>query len=217
MFTQPQIVHRVLSDWLKQESDMRFSRDNIVIKSGSGKLYTGTVLAMIAVGLATAAHDAGGTGNSTFGAITPAAGAEVGKYKVIFTSATKFDVEDPQGVTLGSGTVGSAFNKGDLAFTITAGATPHAVGDTATITVAAGSGQYVPMELAGTLGTQNAAGILCEFVDATLSDQRGAAIVRGDVKIAPSALIWPAGVTTNQKAVALSLLEAQGILQADEA
>ena len=58
------------------------------------------------------------------------------------TSATKFTLEDPKGVQVGSGTLGTAYNKGGLGFTLTAGGTPAVEGDEFTITLAVGTRKY---------------------------------------------------------------------------
>jgi hypothetical protein len=211
----PQTQKLVQSDWLKFEEDSHYSRENIVIKSGVGALLTGAVLGMIAVGAGTPVMDAGNTGNATFGAVTVGAGVEPGAYVVTFTAATKYDVEDPAGVMIGTGTTGVAFSKEGLGFTITAGGTPMVAGDRAVITVAAGTGKYVPFDPAGTTGAQNAVGILLEPVDDTTADVKAAAIVR-HAHIAPSGLSWADGVDTGEKAAALLQLRALGILQVRE-
>ena len=48
------VSRKVIGDWLKSEetNGSRYSRDNIVIAKGSGKLLTGTVLGLLAVGAA---------------------------------------------------------------------------------------------------------------------------------------------------------------------
>lgn len=212
----PLVIGSVQSDWLKFEEDLRWSRDNIVVKSGSGILVTGSVLGKIAVGTGAAVMDGANTGNGTFGAITVGAGALPGPYTVTFTAATKFDVEDPNGVPIGSGTTGVAFNKSGVGFTITAGATPHVAGDRAVVTIAPGTGLYVPFDPAGTTGAQHAAGILTDGVDATSADQPAAAVVR-HAHVAPTGLAWIDGVTTNQKNAALAELKVLGILTVREA
>lgn len=60
-------------------------------------------------------------------------------------------------------------------------------------------------------GTQNAAGVLIQEVDATLIDRTGLVIARHAV-LADKAVIWPAGITAPQKAAAIAQLEAKGIL-----
>lgn len=73
--------------------------------------------------------NAGATGNYTASAVTAALPAVVGTYVGSFTDATHYDVVDPNGNFVGSGTTGVAFALGGLGFTITAGGTPAVEGD----------------------------------------------------------------------------------------
>jgi hypothetical protein len=77
------------------------------------------------------------TGNGTCGAVTLSGTPKLGAYVAKFSSATAFGVTDPNGDTLASGTAGSAYSNGDLAFTITSGGTAFVSGDMFTITVSA--------------------------------------------------------------------------------
>ena len=79
----------------------------------------------------------GNTGNGTIGAVTVGAGAQAGAYAVLCTSATAFNVTAPDSTPVGSGTVGTAFAKGGLSFTIAAGTVPFTAGDGFTVTVQA--------------------------------------------------------------------------------
>jgi hypothetical protein len=58
---------------------------------------------------------------------------QVGIYRVVFTSATAFDVYDPTNANIGSGVVGTAFNLAQIGFLITAGATAFVAGDSFSI------------------------------------------------------------------------------------
>lgn len=211
-----------LPDWLfYEEEESRYCRENVTILAGSGAtrpLTGGMVLGKVEVATASAAAFSGNTGNGTMGSITVGAGAKAGDYKLVIvepaTNAGKFTVEDPDGITIGTGTVAVAFSAGGLAFTLADGATDFVSGDGFTITVAAGSGKYVQIDFSGTLGTQNAAGILITDVTAPDgSDIAGVALVRGPATIIASKLTWPSGATTNQKNAALAQLLAKGIVQ----
>lgn len=214
------VSRKVIGDWLKSEetNGSRYSRDNIVIAKGSGQLITGTVLGLLAVGAALASLEVANTGNGTIAAGAVGAGAQIGTYRILFTSATAFNVTDPSGDAVGSGTVGTAFNTGGVAFTITAGTTAFAAGDEGAITIDPGSGKYVPFDPAGTGGAEVAKGILVEDVDATDAnkDVAGAAVVR-HAHIAPSGLTFKAAATDAQQAAALASLRSQGILTVREA
>lgn len=212
-----------LSDWLAYEQDRNFSREKITILAGSGSaraLTDGMVLAKVTKGTATGAAVAGNTGGSTITAApTVGAAAKVGVYRLtcVLGGATgRFQVEDPDGIVIGHAIVGTEFTT-HLTFTITDGAPDSAAGDAFTITVAAGSGKWVQLDLTGTTGTEDAAGIL--IGDATApdgTDGEGVALVR-NARIVPGKLTWPAGANTNQKNAALAQLLALGIIQADAA
>ena len=220
MLGQRIVSRKVIGDWLKSEESngSRYSRDNIVIAKGSGVLLSGTVLALLFVGAALASLEVDNTGNGTIAAGAVGAGAQIGTYRIVFTSATAFNVTDPSGDDVGSGTVGTAFNTGGVAFTITAGATAFAAGDEGAITIDPGSGKYVPFDPAGTGGAEVAKGILVEDVDATDAnkDVAGAAVVR-HAHIAPSGLTFKVAATEAQQAAALASLRSQGILTVREA
>ena len=193
----------------------RYSRENITVLAGSGAvraLTVGMVLGKITKGSATAAAFAGNTGNGTMGAITVSAGAKPGVYKLLIvepgSNVGTFTVEDPDGITIGSGVVAAAFSAGGLAFTLADGATDFVAGDGFNITVAAGSGKWVQLNLSGTDGSEIAAGLLVADVTAPDgTDAVGVAVVR-DAIVASAKLVWPSGATTNQKNAALAQLAA---------
>ena len=66
-------------------------------------------------------------------------------------------------------------------------------------------------------GTEIAAGVLAQAVDATLIDREDAILIARHAIVARGALIWPAGVTTAQRAAAIAQLEARGIVVRDSA
>lgn len=74
------------------------------------------------------------------------------------------------------------------------------------------SGKYKPLDPAATDGTQNAAAIVLNRVDATAADAETAILV-GNAQIVPSQLTWPAAAdTTNERNAALAQLAALGII-----
>ena len=101
-------------------------------------------------GEATAALKGGSTGNGTIAldAVTPVlAGAQLGVYKVKFSSATAFTVTDPANATVGAGALvsGAASFAAQVKFTLAAGVTAFVNNDEFDITVAAlpaGAAQY---------------------------------------------------------------------------
>lgn len=106
---------------------------------------TCTAIGAATAGTAAGAAVAGNTGDGTITAApTVSAGAIPGVYRLVcaepYTDLGTFTLEDPNGVTLGVVTVGSAYSANGLAFTITDGATDFAAGDQFTITVASVAG-----------------------------------------------------------------------------
>jgi hypothetical protein len=73
--------------------------------------------------------------------------------------------------------------------------------------------KYVPLDVAASDGSEKAVGIAGETVDATKADAKGVAILRGAV-VDTASLLWPVGITDPQKAIAISQLDARGIVAA---
>jgi len=179
--------------------------------TGAVKVQPGTVMGKKTVGTTAVAAALGtNTGNGTFGAITVGA-AQAGAYTVEFDDATHYIVADPAGKQVGHGTTGVAYNAGGLGFTITAGGTAFAPGDSFTVTVAAGTGLWVPCTKTATDGSQIAAGISFGLVDATLNDTPGAVVVR-DCEVNTSELVWDASMDAPAKTAALAQLLALKII-----
>lgn len=145
-----------LADFVLSEASGMRSRSKATVTQSGAAIKSGTVLTRQDGGAGTFALDAGVTGNPTCGTITVGSAAKAGVYRIIFTAATKFEVEDPDGVTVGVGTAGSAFAGGGLGFTITAGGTPAVDGTTAKITIAQGTGKYIPYTANGAAGPAEA-------------------------------------------------------------
>ncbi|MCK9985684.1 MAG: hypothetical protein AzoDbin1_02156 [Azoarcus sp.] len=169
-------------EFLIAEGNGSISREKVVVASGSGALVPGTVLGKVTLGAATVVFAGTGNGALSMDATTPIlAGALAGDYIATCVTAAAnggtFRVEDPNGNVLGDVAVGATFAD-DLKFVISDGATDFIVGDKFTITVAAGSGKYVPYADAATNGSGAAAGILYAEVDATLADASAVIIAR---------------------------------------
>lgn len=196
------------------------SNEAVTVLAGNGAdrtLEAGTVLGKRTLGAATYTADAGNTGDFTASAVALSKGAVVGDYRVVFISATTFEVYDPNGNYVGLGALGAAFAKGGLSFTLTAGGTAAVAGDAATIAVAAGDGKVVQLDLAGTSGEADAYGVLYDTVTAPDGvDADGVAVVR-QAALKDAGLIWPAGITADQKTAALAELAANTMIVRDAA
>lgn len=73
------------------------------------------------------------------------------------------------------------------------------------------SKKLVPVDPAANDGSQNAAAILYEGCDATTKDVHRTFTAR-DTEVHAAVLVWPAGMTDNQKTAALAQLAALGIV-----
>jgi hypothetical protein len=190
------------------------SRDSIVVVSGQN-LKAGAVLGKVAHGTASSAAFAGNTGNGVLGAVTLGANVKSGVYKLVvldpIANAGAFQVEGPDGIVIGTGKVATAFNAGGLSFTLADGATDFIAGDGFNITVAAGTGKYKAYDDTATDGSEVAAGILFNEVDATSADQPGVAVVRA-AEVASAKLVWGAGQDSTMKANGLADLAILGII-----
>jgi hypothetical protein len=61
-------------------------------------------------------------------------------------------------------------------------------------------------------GAEHPVGIVLEPVDATLADREDGILLARHGIVASHAVVWPEGITPEQKAAALAALEARGIL-----
>lgn len=92
-----------------------------------------------AYGAVTAASTAGNIGNGAATALTVAGTPRPGVYKLTATAPTVFRLTDPDGLVVSSAVTptGATQTVGGIAFTLTAGGTPFAAGDSISLTVAA--------------------------------------------------------------------------------
>lgn len=176
-------------------------------------LPAGLVLGATQVGTsATYAATAGNTGNFTCGPVTVGQGVIEGTYGIEFIAPTVFNVQTPTGVE-SEGATGTAFLAGGLGFTLTAGGTAAIAGDSATIVIAANTniGEYGPLNLNAADGTQNAAALLFNEVDASGGNIKVTVISR-TAQANGAELMYPASATAAQIAAVNAQLSALGIV-----
>jgi hypothetical protein len=185
-------------DFVLSEANGRLSRQHVTI---AADVVVGQVLG---VGVATDGSFAaaagvaasGNTGNGTMSTPSIGADAQAGTYTIEYTAAGCFNVYDPAGRLIGEGANGAAFND-QIGFTMTAGGAAFAAGDMWTIVVTetapTNAGQYLPLNLSATDGTQNAAGISWDdYAPPAGGAVQGVAIVR-DAEVLADLLIYPNG------------------------
>lgn len=185
----------------------------------------GTILGKITIGAAVAAAVAGGTGNGTLtmDATTPIlAGAKAGVYTVKCIRAAVAQVgttpavpaqrglaslTDPNGNVLQTfelSTTPGLVVSNQVKFTIVEGATAFAVGDSFTITLAAGSGKFKMVDKAAIDGSAVPYAILAEDCDATSADKACTYFLTGEFNA--NKLVVASGTTVAELADALRAL-----------
>jgi hypothetical protein len=73
------------------------------------------------------------------------------------------------------------------------------------------TGKYRALNPAASDGSQTAAGVLYDAVDATTADAEGVAVVRL-AEVNAAELLWPVGITGGQKTTALSQLASLNVI-----
>jgi hypothetical protein len=105
------------------------------------------------------------TGAETIGSLSAGRVTKPGNYLISLTSATAFNVYDPNGVELAPGTVGTAYLDPQIGFTVTTGS-GIAAGDQFVIAAApGGTGDYTLAVGSATDGSQNPAAILADVAN----------------------------------------------------
>lgn len=182
----PEIVlgpRKLVGEHILSEANETRSREHIWMAPTAVVIDPGTILGKIEEGNVSVvgANVAGMTGNSVFAAAPTAdADAEPGVYRATFLDADTFEINGPAASNYHFvGQLGAAVN-GPVNFTRNAGATPHVAGDEFTITVsyAAGSGLYVPLDPDAENGAQNFAAVLFHRVAISDATQRKVGHVR---------------------------------------
>ena len=208
-----------LGDGIRWEQSNDYSREKVTVKSGED-LSLLEVVGKVLVAVPTTGTAGTNTGNGTCGSVAGGARTIPETWTLTCvtaaTNAGKFSVIGSVTGRIADATVAVAYASSLINFTIADGSTDFAVGDSFTIAVAAGSGEVAALDLDGVDGTNRAAGIMVAAADATAAAVAGAAIVR-DAMIDPDNLVWPTGISADQKAAALADLADLGIVAIETA
>lgn len=203
--------------FMVSEANGRRSRQQVTIAAA---VTTGMVVGMGTKGdgsMAAAAGVAGGsnTGNGTMNTPSAQTGAQAGTYTVKYDSATRFSVFDPSGKLVGEGVNGTAFNN-QIEFTMTAGGTAFVADDVFTIAVTetdpSDAGEYEPLNLSATDGTQNAAGISWDNYTPPSGGTMQGTIIAREAEVRGVDLTYPSGASGTQIAAINAQLAALGII-----
>ena len=124
------------------------------------------------------------TGNGTIGGLSSGTGAKIGIYVLTATGATTFTVTDPEGTALPNATVGTAYsNTNGIGFTITAGGTAFAAGDSFTVNSIDSIGNFIVSVKTASDGSQNPSAILADYADATNGPVTTGAYISGEFNV----------------------------------
>jgi len=143
-------------------------------------LPRGTVLGRTTNATIFATATTGNTGNGTVGSLSAGAAVEAGSYTLTATSATVFAVTDPEGVSLGNATAGTAFTNAEINFTITAGGTAFVAGDSFKVTYEDTLGNFIVSVKTASDGSQTPVAILADYCDASAGNVKCGAFFFGE-------------------------------------
>lgn len=201
-------------EFVVSEANGDRSREVVTVVTGQ-VLKAGHVMGKTITGTGAAVAYAGNTGNGAMGAITVGGKAKAGPHKLTIiepgVNVGTFQVEDPDGVVIGTGVVAAAFSAGGLAFTLADGAADFVAGDGFTITVTVTATKYKEYNPANTDGSEIAVAVCYDNTDATAADKSAVAIVR-DAEINSDELTWFVGASGAQKTAGLANLAVAGII-----
>lgn len=202
------------------------STENIRLAAGFGLLRPGQMLGQVTVG-AKEAVGAAGVPAPVAATITAAPAVDatakpgVHLFRCIIggaAAASKWAHIDPDGKPVGVASATMEYAGGGLSgITIADAGTDPVAGETlhVTVTEAAASDLFVPIDKTGTDGRQNYGGILFAGVDTGDDDEADPLDAVADVRqmtVNAAELVWPAGYTDGDKAAVLAQARAQAVI-----
>jgi len=209
---------KVLGSLVVKELDPDFSRSNRTLLGGAGSsrsIVLGTVLGAILFAAPVAAAAGGNVGNGVIGGVSLGRDTQIGVYRITCVAEAAnggtFSVVAPNGVRLADATVGVEYVAAHLEFEIQDGATDFVIGDVFTITVAAGSRKLVALDPDATDGSQIASDVAFRETVAPDGVDVGIVTLSGHAILKSGGLVWPDGITDNQRNAALADLAALGL------
>lgn len=216
--TGPRPLHGVL----KWEGAPEVTRRGVTILAGSGSarlIRQGSLAGLRLFGSVTIANGTN-TGGGSVGSVTRGRACKIGVYTLrciaTASNAGTFALTDPEGYRLPDATVGVAYSNPQIGFTLADTGTDFAVGDSFTLTVAKGDEKATEIDFTATDGRQIAAGLFIADYQAPDGSDGSGVIVRADARLNLTEIVWPAGVTTDNKIAALADMAARRISTAEE-
>ena len=209
-------IHPV--EFIMSEASWHRSRDAVKV-AASQTVVPGNLLGGKAVAAdVTTAQSRSGTGNGVLTFANPATSSKVknGRYVVTLTGAgatAPFQVEGPDGNVIGTGAVGTAFDK-EVKFTLADGAADFVAGDQLFLDIGVEPTDYehVPWDPAGTDGSEKVRGIACYGVVTGAGETKKITALTRDAEVNGKLLNLPNGVTAAQTAAAHAGLRALGVI-----
>lgn len=158
-----------------------------------------------------------GTGNGTVGttSVANSPALQLGTYTLRFTAATTFNIIDPQGDVVGTGSTGVAVaNVQGLTFTVTAGGTAFVLNDSIPLVVA-GTTKYTWVANANVATLADDVVVLIDVykdpVNLVAGDYSLAVLTRGAAAIVGAGLQYADTVSAANQAIVQAKLLAKGI------
>ena len=198
-----------LIDFLVNSTDVNISKQTYTVsgttitatnKSLGTGVWVWTTTDATAFTLSSVSAGTANTGAETIGTLSAGPATKAGNYLITLTSATAFNVSDPNGVALPAGTVGTAYVNPQINFTITTGS-GIAAGDQFEIAAAPGGGTYVPSVASATDGSENPLAVLADWVNASGGTVVGPIYLMGEFNI--NAMTFGNGISVNAAKAAL--------------
>ena len=203
--------------FLVREANGYLSRDAGTMTNATGadvQYQGGLVVSLAGGGAVTAAAAGTNAGNGAIAALADAGATPSGVYTVRITKTDgSLELIDPSGELAGVGNVGAPFVGGEgLGFTVTAGGTAFAVGDTFAVTIGPNPGAYVPYT-----GAAPAAAILFNHTWVTAGATRKVTVISRLAEVNHGEVQWDPSVTAAANSAALmanakAQLTAEGIV-----
>ena len=157
----------------------------ITLLSGQS-VVRGEVLGKITLSVPTTGTAGSNTGAVTCTSVTGGASTVLGVYTIVCittgTNTGTFSVKNPNGHSLPTATLGVAYTNNEINFTLNDVGTDPSLGDSFTITVAAGSGKYVKAVATNVNGSNKVEHLViaANDIDATSGDATGLVYCSGE-------------------------------------
>lgn len=204
---------------IMSEGERSISRENVVIAQ-SQTIAANALVAKIAVPAGvTIAQSFAGTGNGVLTLANPNSSTKIkdGNYSVVFIEPTTnlgtFEVLDPAGKLVGTGVVGTAFNK-EIKFTIADGGTDFVAGDTFTLAVTTEDVdfQWANFDPTATDGSEVPAAYSIYACTTGSGETKKTAVLTRMCELNGNCIAWPSGITDAQRVDAIQALDTRNII-----